>query len=161
MILTSDLRELLLAFNEQNVEYLVVGGYAVGIHAEPRATKDLDIFVRSDAPNSEAVFRALAAYGAPLEDLTPDDFRSDPKSIFQIGVEPARIDILQEIDGVTFDEAWSHRTKASLQGIPVHVISAEYLIKNKLASGRPQDIVDVSAIREAVQAKTAKDSDRE
>lgn len=155
-MLTSDLRELLLALNEQSVEYLVVGGYAVGIHAQPRATKYLDVFVRSNAPNSEAILRALAAFGAPLEDLTPDDFRSDPNSIFQLGVEPARIDILQQIDGVSFDEAWEHRAEACIDGIPAHIISAEYLIKNKLASGRPQDIADVAAIRRAEKAQRTK-----
>jgi len=120
-MLTSDLRELLLAFNEQNVEYLVVGGYAVGFHAQPRATKDLDVFVRSDAANSEAVFRALAAFGTPLDGFSPSDFRSDPNSIFQLGVEPARIDILQKIDGITFDEAWEQRRETVIEGVPVHI----------------------------------------
>jgi predicted nucleotidyltransferase len=146
-MLTSDLRELLLAFNEQNVEYLLVGGYAVGFHAQPRATKDLDVFVRSDAKNSEAVFNALASFGAPLDGLSPSDFRSDPGSVFQVGVEPARIDILQQIDGITFAEAWEQRVKVSIEGLRVHIISSEHLIRNKLASGRPQDIADVAAIR--------------
>jgi hypothetical protein len=85
MILPEDLRQLLRAFNEHGVEYLVVGGYAVGIYAEPRATKDLDRFIRSEVKNSEAVFRALAAYGAPIAGLTPANFRDDPNSVFQIG----------------------------------------------------------------------------
>ena len=86
MTLPEDLKQLLLAFNAEAVEYLVVGGYAVGAYAEPRATKDLDLFIRSGVRNSEAVFRALAAFGAPLAALTPADFRDDPNSVFQIGL---------------------------------------------------------------------------
>lgn len=88
-MLPSDLRELLVAFNERGVEYLLVGGYAVGIYAEPRATKDLDIFVRPEPSNSQRVFRALAAYGAPLSGLTPLDFCDDPKAVFRPQRRPA------------------------------------------------------------------------
>ncbi|MGA8530969.1 MAG: hypothetical protein WB622_14730, partial [Acidobacteriaceae bacterium] len=94
----NDLRELLLAFSEHGVEYLLVGGYAIGVYAEPRATKDLDIFVRPERTNGEAAYRALAAYGTPLSELTPADFCNDPDSIFQIGQPPLRIDLLQKID---------------------------------------------------------------
>jgi len=100
-MMPEDLKGLLRAFNDHTVKFLIVGGYAFGVHAEPRATKDLDIFVRSDGENSKAVFRALAQYGAPLGDLTPSDFMDG--ATFQIGQPPARIDILQQIDGVTFD----------------------------------------------------------
>ncbi|HZD49990.1 MAG TPA: DUF6036 family nucleotidyltransferase [Silvibacterium sp.] len=149
-MLQKDLKELLLAFNEHGVEYLVVGGYAVGVHSEPRATKDLDVFIRPDVNNSEAVFRALKAYGAPLEGLSAADFRNEPGAVFQIGLPPFRIDILQSIDGVAFDDAWKARVEALVEGeIPAHVISREHLIQNKLASGRPQDLADVNAIREA------------
>ncbi|HTV04285.1 MAG TPA: hypothetical protein VME86_02875 [Acidobacteriaceae bacterium] len=84
-MIDKDLRELLLALNVHGVEYLVVGGYAVGVHSEPRATKDLDIFIRADEKNSLAVYRALAAYGAPLENLTSDAFKDEPASVFHIG----------------------------------------------------------------------------
>jgi hypothetical protein len=149
-MLQKDLKELLLAFNEHGVEYLVVGGYAVGVYSEPRATKDLDIFIRPDVQNTEAVFRALQAYGAPLDGLSPADFRNEPGAVFQIGVPPFRIDILQSIDGVAFDEAWKARVEALVEGeIPAHIISKEHLILNKLMSGRPQDLADVNAIQEA------------
>jgi hypothetical protein len=145
-----DLKELLLAFNEHGVEYLVVGGYAVGVHSEPRATKHLDVFIRADAANSEAVFRALGTYGAPLTGLKAEDFRDEPTSVFQIGVPPTRVDLLQAIDGVTFDEAWKDRTEAVVDGeVPAHVTSRKHLIQNKLASGRLQDLADVEAIRDA------------
>jgi len=149
MTLPEDLKQLLLAFNAHGVEYLVVGGYAVGFYSDPRATKDIDLFIRSGLKNSEAVFRALADFGAPLTGLTPADFRDNPTSIFQLGHEPARADILQSIDGVDFDEAWPRRVELSLEGVPVHVVSAEHLIQNKLASGRLRDLADVEAIREA------------
>ncbi|HEX5235373.1 MAG TPA: nucleotidyltransferase [Silvibacterium sp.] len=153
-MIDQDLRELLLALNAHAVEYLVVGGYAVGVHSEPRATKDLDIFIRADEKNSAAVYRALADFGAPLSGLTPDTFKDEPNSIFQIGTPPSRIDILQSIDGVAFDEAWNNRVEGLVEGeVPAHVISREYLIKNKLSIGRAQDIADVEAIRNAAKER--------
>jgi len=144
------LKELLRAFNDQAVKFLIVGGYAFGVHAEPRATKDLDIFVRSDEENSKAVFRALAQYGAPLGGLTPSDFMDGTS--FQIGQPPARIDILQHIHGVTFDEAWENRIEGIIDGqIQAAVISRDDLIRNRLATGREQDILDVKNLRTAKQ----------
>jgi len=149
-MMPEDLKELLRAFNDQAVKFLIVGGYAFGVHAEPRATKDLDIFVRSDEENSNAVFRALAQYGAPLGGLTPSDFMDG--TTFQIGQPPARIDILQHIDGVTFDEAWENRIEGIIDGqVQAAVISRDDLIRNKLASGREQDILDVKKLRTAKQ----------
>jgi hypothetical protein len=149
-IMNNDLKELLLAFNAHGVKYLVVGGYAVGVHAEPRATKDLDLFVQADVENSHAVYRALAAFGAPLEGFSPADFRDEQGSGFQIGQPPARIDILQRIDGIDFDEAWQDRVEGLVEGeIRAHIISRKHLIRNKLESGRTRDLADVEALREA------------
>jgi hypothetical protein len=140
------LKELLRAFNDHAVKYLIVGGYAFGVHAEPRATKDLDIFIRSDEENSKAVFRALAQYGAPLGDFTVADFMDG--ATFQIGQPPARIDILQQIDGIIFDEAWANRIEGLIDGqIQAAVISRDDLIRNKLAAGREQDLLDVKKLR--------------
>lgn len=150
-MLPEDLRQLLLVFNEYGVEYLVVGGYAVGAYAEPRATKDLDLLIRSESKNSLAVFQALAAYGAPLTGLSPADFQDHPESVFQIGQPPARVDILQRIDGIAFEDAWKERTEAVVSGIQMHVISAKHLIQNKLTSGRMRDLADVEALREAAR----------
>jgi predicted nucleotidyltransferase len=152
MTLPEDLKQLLLALNAHGVEYLVVGGWAVGFYSEPRSTKDIDLFIRSGVKNSEAVFRALADFGAPLTGLTPADFRDNPSSVFQLGHEPARADIPQSIDGVDFDEAWPRRIELALEGVPVHVVSADDLIRNKLASGRLRDLADVEAMREADKA---------
>ncbi len=148
MMLYQDFQELLCALNDHNVEYLLIGGYAVSVHSEPRATKDLDVWIRTDRENSVAVFKALAAFGAPLAGFTPEDFNDAPRSVFQMGVPPHRIDILQAIDGVSFDEAWQTRIETQIDGVPVHLISSEMLIRNKLASGRPRDLLDVEDIRE-------------
>ena len=149
-MMPKDLKELLRAFNDHGVKYLIVGGYAFGVHAEPRATKDLDIFIRSDEENSKAVFRALAQYGAPLEGLTPSDFMDG--TTFQIGQPPARIDILQHIDGISFDEAWENRIEGVIDDqTRAIVISRDDLIRNKLATGREQDILDAKTLRAAKQ----------
>ena len=151
MNLTKDLKDILRAFNANAVKYLIIGGHAFGVHAEPRTTKDLDLFIRSDMENAQAVFRALAQFGAPIEGMTPQDFADG--TTFQIGQSPERIDILQKIDGVTFDDAWAHRIEGTIDGeVQAAVISREDLIRNKLASGREQDLLDVKNLRKAEKA---------
>jgi hypothetical protein len=145
-----DQRDILTAFNAHQVKYLVIGGHAVGIHAEPRGTKDLDVFIKADPENSKAVFDALVEFGAPIGGMTPEDFNDKATTVFQMGVEPGRVDILQGIAGVAFDEAWEGRVEKLMDGeIPAHVISREHLIQNKLAVGRFQDLADVEKLREA------------
>jgi hypothetical protein len=145
-MMPKDLKDLLRAFNEHGVRYLVVGGYAFGVHAEPRATKDLDLLIRSDEGNSAAVYRALTQYGAPLDGLSPRDFMDG--STFQVGQPPARVDILQRIDGLTFDEAWQNRIEGLIDGeVQINLISKADLIRNKLACGREQDVLDVKKLR--------------
>lgn len=117
-----------------------------------RATKDLDLLIRPTRENGEAVFRALAAYGAPLAGLTPTSFSDEPNSVFQIGTPPLRIDILQRIEAIDFEESWNARVEALLDdALPTHVISKDHLIQNTLAVGRLQDLADVERIREAAQ----------
>lgn len=148
-MLTNDMKELLHIFNERGVHYLLVGGFAFGVHAQPRATKDLDLFIRADARNADAVFRALCEFGAPMNGLTAKDFH-DAKTALQIGMPPNRIDILQQISGVTFEEAWKDHVDALIEGeVPTYVISRENLIRNKLAAGREQDLLDVKLIEKA------------
>jgi hypothetical protein len=149
-----DQKDLLAVFNAHRVRYLVVGAHAVGVHAEPRGTKDLDVFIQANPTNSEAVFAALAEFGAPLAGMTPADFNDAPGSVFQMGVPPSRVDILQKIEAVDFDEAWANRIETFIAAdIPTQVISRDDLIKNKLAVGRPQDLLDVEKIREAAQVE--------
>jgi hypothetical protein len=148
-----DQKDIVVAFNAHGVKYLVIGAHAVGIYAEPRGTKDLDLFIKADEANSKAVFAALAEYGAPLRKMTPADFNDKPSSVFQLGMEPNRVDILQGIAGVTFDNAWKSREERLLdKETPAHVISREHLIQNKLAVGRHQDLADVEKLREAASA---------
>ena len=148
-----DQKDLLSAFNAAGVEYVVIGGHAVNAYGVPRMTKDLDVLIRSEPENSKRVYRALAAFGAPLAGTTPEDF-ADGETIFQIGVEPGRVDIIQTIPAVSFDQAWSHRVIGVVESnIPVSFISREDLIANKLESGRPQDLADVDHLRRA--AKTS------
>jgi len=151
MNLTKDLKDILRAFNANSVKYLIIGGHAFGVHAEPRTTKDLDLFIRSDPQNAEAVFRALAQFGAPIAGMSPQDFADG--TTFQMGQPPERIDILQKIDGVTFDDAWAHRIEGIVDGeVSAGVISRDDLIRNKLASGREQDLLDVKVLRAVEKA---------
>jgi hypothetical protein len=113
---SQDFKELLSAFNEHRVKYLVVGGYAVAVHAQPRATKDLDLFIQPDPENAKAVFAALARFGAPLAGVKPADF-IDPDSFFRIGAAPQMIEILPRISGVNFDQAWKRRRSHRLEGV--------------------------------------------
>jgi hypothetical protein len=147
-----DFNELFAILNAEQVKYLVIGGYAVSLHAQPRATKDLDIRIKPDKDNAAALFRALAKFGAPLDELTPDDF-ADCSSFFRMGSPPVMVDILPEITGVDFDRAWQQRVMATIDektGLRVAFISAANLIAAKEAAGRPQDLADVAALREAL-----------
>jgi hypothetical protein len=137
-----DFRDLLAEFNAHGVEYLVVGAHALAAHGLVRATKDLDIWVHPEPENARRVIAALATFGAPLHDLTVDDL-SRPGLIFQIGIEPIRIDVITAIDGVEFEDAWPDRIEARFADQPVSVLSRRHLILNKLAAGREQDLLDV------------------
>jgi hypothetical protein len=146
-----DYKELLRSFRDHGVKYLIVGGYAVSFHAQPRATKDLDIFVKADKENAQAVFAALTSFGAPLTGITPDDF-ADPGKFVRFGHPPVAIDILPAVDGLDFDTAWSRRVEGLIDqatGDTANFLSREDLIASKLAAGRPRDLLDVEDIREA------------
>jgi hypothetical protein len=151
-----DFKELLSILNAQRVKYLVVGGFAVGFHSQPRATKDLDILIRPDAQNAKAVYDALAQFGAPLEGVTPHDLL-DHDGFFRIGNAPVMIEILPFIKGIEFDDAWLRRVEIVIDpvtGSTAFVLAREDLITAKLAAGRPQDLADVDAIRKAEEAQT-------
>lgn len=144
--MNEDFRDLLRALSDADARFLVVGAYAVSYHAEPRATGDLDVWVDPAPENAERVHRALAAFGAPLSDLSVTDL-SRPETVFQIGVAPRRIDILTSITGVTFGEAWPHRIAAQYGGVSFPIIGLDALVKNKQALGRPRDLLDLDLIR--------------
>jgi uncharacterized nucleotidyltransferase DUF6036 len=141
-----DFRDLLAEFNARQVEFILVGAHALAAHGHVRATQDLDVWVRPSPENAKRVIQALRTFGAPLHDLTEKDL-STPGVVFQIGVEPIRIDILTAIDGVGFDEAWGDRLVLKFLDQPVSVLSKNHLIKNKLTTGRTQDLADVEALK--------------
>ena len=140
-----DFAEMLRALSDAGTEFLVVGAHARAAYGEPRATKDLDIWVRPTPQNAARVWAALAEFGAPTHELTPSDF-STPGIVFQIGVEPYRIDLRTEITGVTFDEAWANRIEAAFAGATYPVIGKREFIRNKRATGRLQDLADADHV---------------
>lgn len=145
-MLNPDYRDMLSAFSEEKVEYLLVGAYALAAHGYVRATGDIDLWVRPERENAKRVLRALARFGAPLSEVTEEDF-VEPGVVFQLGVAPLRIDILTAIDGVAFEEAWGARDEIEVEDINVFVIDKLHLAKNKEATGRPQDRVDLDWLR--------------
>lgn len=148
-----DFKELLSAFNAGKVRYLIVGGYAVSYHAQPRATKDLDILIGADAENSKAVYAALAKFGAPIEGLSAKDF-AEPDNFFRMGAPPVMVDIMPKISGVEFEEAWSRRVDVQIEDdLSVPFISRQDLLIAKLSAGRAQDLIDVDALRESSQSQ--------
>lgn len=145
MATNPDFRDMFAALNDAGADYLLVGAHAVAFHAEPRATKDVDIWVAPSPENAVRVVRALAAFGAPLGDVTEADF-AGPGVVYQIGVEPTRIDLLTAIDGVAFERAWAGRAATLYADQVVPVIGRRELLENKRASGRPQDLADVALL---------------
>lgn len=141
MFVNSDFTDLLKIFNANNVRYLVIGGYAVVQYAEPRYTKDLDLWISTDPTNAAAIYKALQEFGAPLANLTVDDF-AEEGYFYQMGVPPVRVDVLMGIPGGNFEEAWQKRVEIDFDGLKVLFISKDDLITVKRASGRPQDLID-------------------
>jgi hypothetical protein len=140
-----DFSELLLEFNAHNVEYMIVGAHALAVYGHVRATKDLDVWIRSDSENALKVLDAIASFGAPLGDLNLNDLTKSG-TVFQIGLPPLRIDVLTGIDGVEFADAWPDRFQTTFGNVPVFVISRHHLIANKRATGRLQDLADAEQL---------------
>ncbi len=151
--MSPDFLDLLCALLGANARFMVVGAYAVGVHGHPRATKDFDVWVEASAENAPKVMDALREFGAPLMGLAEADLR-EPGVGLQIGVEPGRIDLLTAISGVQFAEAWPSVVEADFgDGVRCSVIGLEHLLRNKRASGRPQDVADVEALERLRQLK--------
>jgi len=145
MDLPRDLREFLESLNSKKVEYVIVGGYAQAYHGRPRFTGDIDVLVRPSRENGFRLKAALAQFGFGQLGLGEEDFLSEGQ-VVQLGVAPNRIDILTSITGCKFEEVWRTRIAAELAGVPVNMIAREEYIKNKRASGRPQDLADLDAL---------------
>ena len=147
MFVNSDFTDLLKVFSEKNIKYLVIGGYASIQYAEPRFTKNLDIWISTDKINGKAVYKALKEFGAPLKDIKESDF-SDEGTYYQIGIPPVRVDIFMGVPGGKFNECWENKVEIQFDDLVIPFISREDLIKIKKAAGRPQDLIDIEQLNQ-------------
>ena len=145
--LNADFRDIVVLFADSQVEFVIVGAYALAFHGAPRASGDIDLYVRPSRENAKRVFKALLEFGAPLaaHKVSADDF-ARAGTVYQIGLQPRRIDVLNEISGLDFEEAWASRVEVEVDGRVVHIIGREEFLKNKTASGRPKDLADVARL---------------
>jgi hypothetical protein len=143
--MNQDFVELLQAFVAADVRFLIVGAYALAIHGRPRATGDLDVWVDPTPENATRVVQALATFGAPLKDISEADL-SRPGVAYQLGVAPVRIDILTELTGLTFEEAWRERVRHAFGPIEVDFIGRAAFVRNKRATGRARDLGDLEGL---------------
>jgi hypothetical protein len=142
-----DFADMLSALSAAGVDFLIVGAHALAAHGVPRATGDLDVWIRPTPDNAARTLRALVDFGAPLGDLSVEDLtRSD--TVFQMGLPPARIDILSGITGVDFDDAWLRRVPVVVDGHALSVLSKADFVANKTALGRPKDLADIAMLHE-------------
>lgn len=155
-MLNEDYRDILQILLRNKVGFLVVGAYAMGIHGYPRATGDFDIWVEASARNSSRTYKALAEFGAPLARLEPGTF-ARKGIIFQIGVAPRRIDIITEISGVSFPEAYRRRVEVALENIRIPFLSKKDLIASKEATNRERDKLDAEYLRKSRRSKSGSD----
>ena len=147
MEIQQDFRDLLHLFNEQNVNYLVVGGYALAFHGAPRFTGDIDLWVRTSTENADKIINALNEFGFGSLGINKQDLTQDDQ-VLQLGYPPIRIDIMTSIDGVNFDEAFNNSLITNYGDIQIKIISKEDFIKNKRATGRYKDLADIEALGE-------------
>ena len=145
MDVNRDFSDLLSALRDAGARFLVVGAHAVAYYTEPRYTKDFNLWIEASVENAERVWAALVQFGAPLRGMQPADF-AKPDLVYQMGVEPNRVDVLMGIDGVTFSTAWRNRVRTTYGGIPVFVLGYNDLLRAKRAAGRPQDLLDLQRL---------------
>jgi hypothetical protein len=147
-----DFLDLLIALNAADAKYMLVGGHAVGIFGRPRATKDFDLWIEASSENAARIMEALRHFGAPLGEVTEADFAVEGSG-FRMGTPPFRIELLTEISGVAFAEAWTRKESHDLDGTRCYVISRDDLLANKRAAGRPQDLADVDVLERQRKTK--------
>ncbi len=140
--LPQDFKEFLRLLNDHGVEYLLIGGYAVGYYGYPRSTADIDVWVANHLDNAGKLTRVFTDFGMISEDITPELFLN-PGNIVRMGVPPVRIEVLNEIDGVDFDECMVNSENGMIDGVPVKLISLPDLKRNKRASRRYKDLEDL------------------
>ncbi len=147
MPVNQDYKDLFKILNEEKVEYLIVGAHAVIFYAEPRYTRDIDLWVNPTKENVDSLWNALVKFGAPLIDITKEEFEN-PNLIYQIGIEPNRIDIIMGMDKVSFAEAYNQKKGSFYDGIPIDIISISDLIKTKENTGRKKDELDIESLKD-------------
>jgi predicted nucleotidyltransferase len=150
--LDKDLREFIESLNSRRVDYVIVGGHAVAFHGHPRFTGDIDLFVRASSENAGRLVEAITDFGFSDLRLSPDTL-TRPNNVVQLGYPPNRIDLLTSISGVDFEEAWNSKAAGELDGVPVFFLGWDALLKNKRASGRDRDLVDVSRLSKVTRSK--------
>lgn len=142
-MLNPDFRDMLSCLKDEKVEFLIVGAYALAAYGFPRATGDIDVWVRNNSDNAQKIMAALKKFGAPTLNISEEDFTSTD-IVVQIGVEPCRIDLLTHISGVAFDEAWKNKVGITIDDIEIYILSKTDLLRNKLATGRDKDRGDIA-----------------
>ena len=145
-----DYRDMLCALRDAHVDFILVGAYALAAHGFPRATLDIDLWVRPSPDNARKVCQALIKFGAPTAQIVATDFEKQDM-VVQIGVAPRRIDFMTSISGLSYDEAVRNAVEREIDGITLKLLSAEDFVRNKLASGRPKDLVDADLLRKRSQ----------
>jgi len=141
--------------NRHRVKYLIVGAYAVIHYTEPRYTKDLDIWIKPEIKNAKKTYESLEEFGAPLKDVAVEDF-TNKDLVYQIGVEPVRVDIIMGIPAVKFEHAWRNRKIANFDGIKVNIIGIDELLKSKKRLKRHSDIADLDSLKSSLRLKKKK-----
>ena len=148
-MLNNDYKDILSALSNRKVKFLLVGAYGMAVHGYPRSTMDIDLWIMPGPENALMVLKALEDFGAPLGNLSPEDLQKEG-IIFQIGVDPRRIDILTSVDGLNFEDAFARSLTVELEGISIKVLSVSDLIKNKRSTGRTKDLADAEALEAMV-----------
>jgi hypothetical protein len=146
MTLDPDFEDFIKLLNHYEVEYMIIGGYAMAFHGRPRYTGDLDIWINISEPNAQKMLRVLEEFGFSSLNFKEEDFLKE-NLINQIGYPPLRIDILTSIDGINFDDAYPKKQVITIEDFTANYIGLNELIKNKNASGRQQDLVDVKTLQ--------------
>ena len=159
MAVNPDFRDLFSEFNAVEAKFLVIGAHAVTFYSTPRYTKDVDIWIGTETENAGRIYEALSKFGAPLHQLSLADL-STPEIVFQIGVEPNRIDLLTTVGGVAFEEAWARREQSTYGDVPISIIALQDLMATKIQAGRPQDLLDLETLKQVRRLVKIPDQDK-
>lgn len=152
MHIHNDFREFLRLLKDHDVDFVVLGGYAVAFHGYVRNTQDIDILFRNDEKGVRGVLAALQAFGFP-EGTVDKATVAEPGNVLRMGIPPVRIELLNSVSGLTFDEVWAGRVEGTYGGVPVFFIGRDELIRNKRAAGRGKDLVDIEEIEKRAQCR--------